>query len=343
MAPRLFAIFSLLLTLLWVGGCSHREVDFTSKKFPIKAVIKIPKNAPSQSPYIVGGKVYIPFQQLVLGWREEGIASWYGPDFHSRMTASGEKYNMFSYTAAHKTLPLGTIIRVTNLKNRKSIVVKINDRGPFVANRIIDLSYSAAKVLGLDRAGTGKVELQVIGYLPPKQVSPILSPVGVTTTGFAGLSSLERLYARLEQKSLWEQLKRKLEQGFKELIHFFKKLNPFNRSPEGDLSLSPDRAPHKREKNSSSKQAPSKTGKGGQKGEKRGILQRGDGKGLKYRVAAYRYRKNGERLVARLRKRRYNSYLIKRGKYYLVIVEFRNWQELERFRRREHLKGVPIE
>jgi hypothetical protein len=324
-------------------------VDFSSKKFPIKAVIKIPKNAPSQSPYIVGGKVYIPFQQLVLGWKEEGIASWYGPDFHSQMTASGEKYNMFSYTAAHKTLPLGTIVRVTNLKNRKSIVVKINDRGPFVANRIIDLSYSAAKVLGLDRAGTGKVELQVIGYLPPKRVSSILSPVGVTTTGFAGLSSLERLYARLEQKSLWEQLKRKLEQGFKELIHFFKKLNPFHRTPE--TGTSPTSEPQKGEKGASNGGTPStpspqpapKTGKGGKRGEKGERAPGSSGRVLKYRVAAYRYRQNGERLVSRLRKRGYNSHLIKGRKYYLVVVEFRNRQELEQFQRREHLKGVPIE
>jgi rare lipoprotein A len=93
---------------------------------------------------------------------EIGIASWYGPGFHGRRTASGEIYNMYAYTAAHKTLPLGTYVRVINLENGKSVVVRINDRGPFKKGRIIDLSYAAAKKIGMIEKGTARVRLEIL-------------------------------------------------------------------------------------------------------------------------------------------------------------------------------------
>ena len=94
------------------------------------------------------------------GYLERGVASWYGPTFHGGNTSSGEPYNMYGMTAAHKTLPLPTYARVTNLKNGKSVVVRINDRGPFVANRLIDLSYTAAAKLDMLREGTTLVEVR---------------------------------------------------------------------------------------------------------------------------------------------------------------------------------------
>jgi rare lipoprotein A len=96
------------------------------------------------------------------GYRERGVASWYGPDFHARSTSSGEPYDMYAMTAAHKTLPIPCYARVTNLSNGRSVVVRINDRGPFVANRIIDLSYTAAHKLDMWRAGTAFVEVEVL-------------------------------------------------------------------------------------------------------------------------------------------------------------------------------------
>ncbi|MFO1505367.1 MAG: septal ring lytic transglycosylase RlpA family protein [Steroidobacteraceae bacterium] len=96
------------------------------------------------------------------GYKERGIASWYGPDFHARPTSSGEPYDMYAMTAAHKTLPIPAYARVTNLSNGRSVIVRINDRGPFVANRIIDLSYTAAHKLDMWRAGTAFVEVEVI-------------------------------------------------------------------------------------------------------------------------------------------------------------------------------------
>lgn len=98
-------------------------------------------------------------------YHKRGIASWYGKKFHGRTTSSGEKYNMYGMTAAHKNLPLPSYVRVTNLKNKRSIIVRVNDRGPFHANRIIDLSYAAAKKLNIIATGTGIVEVEVIDPL----------------------------------------------------------------------------------------------------------------------------------------------------------------------------------
>jgi len=97
---------------------------------------------------------------------KQGTASWYGPRFHGKKTASGEIYDMYAMTAAHNTLPISSYAQVTNLENHRSVVVRINDRGPFTGNRVMDLSYSAAKKLGIDQTGTGKVEIKAIA---PKQ------------------------------------------------------------------------------------------------------------------------------------------------------------------------------
>lgn len=96
------------------------------------------------------------------GYDERGVASWYGPTFNGESTSNGERYDMYAMTAAHKTLPLPTYARVTNLRNGRSIVVRINDRGPFVANRLIDLSYTAAAKLDMLREGTTLVEVKAI-------------------------------------------------------------------------------------------------------------------------------------------------------------------------------------
>lgn len=113
-------------------------------------------------PYTVQGKTYEPMLN-VDDYSEEGIASWYGKDFHGRQTASGERYDMYGMTAAHKVLPFGAMVMVTNLQNDKSVVVRVTDRGPFVANRIIDLTYSAARQLDMLDTGTAKVRLSTVG------------------------------------------------------------------------------------------------------------------------------------------------------------------------------------
>ncbi len=115
-------------------------------------------------PYTVQGKTYYPYQQI-RPYRETGIASWYGKKFHGRPTATGEIYNMYQKSAAHKLLPLNTKVRVTNLENGKKVIVRVNDRGPFVKNRIIDMSYGAACELGMVKKGTAKVVVETLDYL----------------------------------------------------------------------------------------------------------------------------------------------------------------------------------
>ncbi len=105
------------------------------------------------------------------GYRERGIASWYGIKFHGRRTSSGDDYDMYAMSGAHKTLPLPTYVRVTNLENRRSVVLRVNDRGPFHANRIIDLSYAAASKLGILAKGTGYVEVVA---LDPRSPEPVM-------------------------------------------------------------------------------------------------------------------------------------------------------------------------
>lgn len=114
---------------------------------------------------VAGGAACVP-RVRPTGGVEVGVASWYGPDFHGRLTASREVFNMYEMTAAHPTLPLGTWVAVTHLESGRSAVVRINDRGPFARGRIIDLSYAAARVLGLIGPGTGRVRVEVL-RVPP--------------------------------------------------------------------------------------------------------------------------------------------------------------------------------
>ncbi len=113
--------------------------------------------------YAVHGKRYSP-TYVEVGQTMKGISSWYGPNFHGKRTSNGEVYNMHARTAAHKTWPMDTMVKVKNLQNGKSTIVRINDRGPFVRGRIIDCSYKAGKELGLDKMGIAKVSIEVVGF-----------------------------------------------------------------------------------------------------------------------------------------------------------------------------------
>jgi rare lipoprotein A len=120
--------------------------------------------------YDVMGKRYYVLSSSV-GYVERGVASWYGPGFHKVRTSTGEPYDMYAMTAAHKTLPLPAYVRVTNLQNGRSVVVRVNDRGPFVGNRIIDLSYTAAAKLDMLRNGTAMVEVRSVEPLPTESLA----------------------------------------------------------------------------------------------------------------------------------------------------------------------------
>ncbi len=153
----LFALFSFLSSCTSVELAANLGKKVLLKKDQLgksKSIYKI------GNPYVVNGKQYYPRKNL--NYDEKGIASWYGPKFHGKLTANGEIFNQYELTAAHKTLPIPSAVKVTNLKNNKSLIVRINDRGPFVNDRIIDLSYQSAKELNLLESGTGFVRVQLL-------------------------------------------------------------------------------------------------------------------------------------------------------------------------------------
>ena len=159
---------SVTATLI-VAGCGGAPERDSAPSKPVDvsavpdAVPKIESKSRYGNPksYVVFGKRYYTLKRS-KGFVERGVASWYGEKFHGRRTSSGETYNMYAMTAAHKTLPLPTYVRVTNLENKRSIVVRVNDRGPFQANRVLDLSYTGATKLGMLRRGTALVEVRAI-------------------------------------------------------------------------------------------------------------------------------------------------------------------------------------
>jgi len=174
----MFKIVSLLPLLLMLNGCSNIQNPFVPlddisytplpshyPPVPQKPITSKNMYRATMKPYCVKGVEYCP-TTVYVGEKFRGIASWYGPNFHGAQTSNGEYYDMYGRTAAHKTLPINTMVKVTNLSNGKSTIVRINDRGPFVKNRIIDLSYQAAKEIGVVKHGTAQVELEVISFDP---------------------------------------------------------------------------------------------------------------------------------------------------------------------------------
>lgn len=166
-------LFTFVLLLLLLSACSRRPIDRTSSSYraPVANSSTPSKlHHPTMRPYTVMGKRYYP-TVVHVGENFDGIASWYGPNFHGKKTSNGEDYNMWQMTAAHKTLPMNTVVRVINKNNGKSIVVRINDRGPFVGTRIIDLSKKAASELDMLAAGTAPVKLEILGFNKKGQTS----------------------------------------------------------------------------------------------------------------------------------------------------------------------------
>jgi len=208
-APRLslggFCCCWLTLVLaLMLGGCGKPAHRVKVLNGPSGSELK-----GTQRPYEVDGVRYEPLL-LADGFTEIGIASWYGPGFHGKKTSNGEIYNMHGMTAAHKTLPMNVFVRVTNLDNNRQTVVRVNDRGPFVAGRVIDLSQAAARELEVLGCGTAKVKLEALGYREvrsadgavvyraPASYAP--GPFTVQVGSFAVEANARRLAARLQEQ-----------------------------------------------------------------------------------------------------------------------------------------------
>jgi len=186
------------VALLWfISGC-------TTSAPPPQQPAGYPK------PYKVFGKWYQPLPDS-NGFRQRGIASWYGKNFHGKKTSNGEIYNMYAMTAAHKTLPLGTYVRVQNLENNRELEVRINDRGPFVRGRIIDLSYTAAKKLGIVAPGKADVEIVALG-------TPVATDGGTRRTFVQGdyySGNFTFQVGAFTNHENAERLKRKLDEHYK--------------------------------------------------------------------------------------------------------------------------------
>ncbi len=208
-ARRGWALTLPSIALLLLAACAtpHRPPPApTPTPTPPANVTGMPEPVPRAEPrsasgnppfYEVAGHRYIVLASAA-GYRERGVASWYGPDFHGLKTATGERYDMFAMTAAHKTLPIPCYARVTNLSNGRSVLVRINDRGPFVANRIIDLSYTAASRLDMIRNGTAFVDVEVISPASPSSGTELPVTTQAASAASVGVSNVPPVTAPVE-------------------------------------------------------------------------------------------------------------------------------------------------
>lgn len=167
------------LALLLMTGCSSNRYQYDNDHQPdeIPPLTHIEDAVPRYEPYSRGGnKDYrvrgIDYKVLtdITEFSEQGYASWYGNKFHGHLTSNGERYDMFAMSAAHKNLPLPSYVKVTNMENSKTVIVRINDRGPFHEGRVIDLSYAAANKLDIVKSGTGKVKLELIHFTEQQSI-----------------------------------------------------------------------------------------------------------------------------------------------------------------------------
>lgn len=195
---RYLFIFILLATLLSACASHRTRVLDTPETRGLKGW---------QKPYTVDGERYDPLLRHE-GFVQDGLASWYGEEWHGGSTSNGERYDMYAMTAAHKTLPLGVYVRVRNKRSNSEVVVRINDRGPFVKDRIIDLSFAAAKQLGITGTGTAPVHIEALGYRstdiagPASYRPPTSYDAGdfaVQVGAFTDRDNAERLAARMRK------------------------------------------------------------------------------------------------------------------------------------------------
>lgn len=206
---RLVLLTAGLAVVLASGCASHQAPSPAPRRYPSGTSSQPSGKVPAtQRPYTVQGKTYHPLPSA-KGYVERGVASWYGPNFHGKRTSNGEVYNMESMTAAHKVLPMDTWVEINNLDNGHRATVRINDRGPFVDGRIIDLSKAAARDLGVLGRGTAHVEVRALGYRqmgtgeggrPPVYVPPASYDEGTFTVqvgAFTDPTNAQRLAAKL--------------------------------------------------------------------------------------------------------------------------------------------------
>ena len=243
--PVRFHVLHALLVSVLLGGCATTPTTQRPTAPPASApspseVETIPDAVPKQEPrsakgnppfYDVLGKRYFVMADAA-GYVERGIASWYGPGFHDALTSNGERYDMYAMTAAHTTLPLPTHVQVTNLKNGRSVVVRVNDRGPFKHGRIIDLSYTAASKLDMLRDGTTFVEVRALTSLATPTAPPAGSPIFVQAGAFSTQANATALLERLRAQGVKSGFVKEDEVDGRELYRV--RIGPIPSVPEFD-------------------------------------------------------------------------------------------------------------
>jgi rare lipoprotein A len=204
-ACRTTFLVSVCLSLaLLGGGCFSKTAVPSGQTAPSgssagSGAASAKKQTPAGTrPYTVLGKTYQPLLDAD-GYMEEGVASWYGKDFHGKTTANGETYDMNAMTAAHKLLPFGTQLRVINLGNDRAITVRVNDRGPFVGNRILDLSWKGAEELGMLATGTAKVRIESIGAIPNQKGKDLVGTFYVQVGSFSVKDNAHNLAKKIQK------------------------------------------------------------------------------------------------------------------------------------------------
>lgn len=193
-ATKILGLLLIFALLAGLGGCGFRSVPPGGSITPPPGKSGKGKGG-TYRPYTIRGQTYYPLASGE-GYSENGVASWYGPQFHGRKTANGETYNMHQMTAAHRILPMNTRVLVRNLDNGRTAEVRINDRGPFVNNRIIDLSYAAANALGVVGPGTARVHVRSVGNQPIRYVGPFYVQYGAFVVRENALRLRDRLAGR---------------------------------------------------------------------------------------------------------------------------------------------------
>lgn len=209
-AASTFARTAAGLLVLLLAACAGNRP--ASSVPPAPDVAAVPDAVPRQEPrsargnppfYTVLGKRYFVLSSAE-GYVERGVASWYGPGFHNKLTSNGERFDMYAMTAAHKTLPLPSFVQVTNLENGRSVVVRVNDRGPFKDGRIIDLSYTAAAKLDMLRSGTAFVEVRALSdpQQPQETARSVASALYVQAGAFSTPDNASRFVEQLRARGI---------------------------------------------------------------------------------------------------------------------------------------------
>ena len=243
--PSFYTIVVTAAVSMFIAGCTVSTTnigDVSRWEIPMSSPKEF-KQAPNTMPkisghsYVVKGKRY-HIKPVAIGYRETGLASWYGRKFHGRLTANQETYNMYKLTAAHKSLPLPAYIKVFNHNNGKSVTVRVNDRGPFVKGRIVDLSYAAAKEIDMVEAGLAPVTIEVIN---PTISNPMTSASNSPNKQYRGyiqvgaykeIANASKVVRLLKQRNLVPRLERMSYRSATDLHRV--RLGPFNTRQELD-------------------------------------------------------------------------------------------------------------